>query len=255
VNANRIDLWWNDLAPNETGWAIERSTSYNGPWTVIYEGAGSRMTYTDATAQPGTTYHYRSRSYLTGVGYSPYTVIHSATTPAALAPTTPLSLKITFQPDLKPSNPQNLRQAWVSSEVPAGYQPDFGYAYAARGNGYSYGWTEQRMQYYGLDRDLPASPDQVRDTCIQWADSRVKWGLGLQNGRYRVKVICGELINTNAALDVRVEGTLAVSATQSSNALWAEGTVDVTVSDWRLDLTTSGTPGNVINAIEVTQLP
>jgi hypothetical protein len=80
VSSTRVDLAWTDNASNEDGFQVERST--DGTTFTPHGTAGANATaYTDATAQPSTTYWYRVRATNTA-GASGWSNVASATTPA-----------------------------------------------------------------------------------------------------------------------------------------------------------------------------
>jgi regulation of enolase protein 1 (concanavalin A-like superfamily) len=62
-------------------WYVERSTD-GIAFSALFSSASSQTAVTDNTAQPSTTYYYRVRSSDSG-GYSPYSNIATATTPAS----------------------------------------------------------------------------------------------------------------------------------------------------------------------------
>ncbi len=78
VSTSQINLGWTDNAGNETGFKIERSTD-NASFSQIATVGANVTSYSDTGRQPGTTYHYRVRSYNAG-GDSAYSNTASATT-------------------------------------------------------------------------------------------------------------------------------------------------------------------------------
>jgi subtilase family serine protease len=92
-SANRINLSWSDQSSDELAFAIERCTGTAPACTgsaafgqIAQVGAGV-ATYADITAQGSTTYAYRVRAVNFG-GYSEYSNVAEATTPAAPPPPT-----------------------------------------------------------------------------------------------------------------------------------------------------------------------
>ena len=86
ASSGRIDLAWSDNAGNEDGFQVERSTGSSS--FALHGTAGpNATTYADAAVQPSTTYSYRVLAF-NGAGYSAWSNVASATTPAP-PPTTP----------------------------------------------------------------------------------------------------------------------------------------------------------------------
>jgi phosphatidylinositol-3-phosphatase len=81
----QIDLTWNDVT-NETGYRVESSPASSGPWTEIATLAANTTSYANPGLTSQTTYFYRVRALNSG-GFSPYSTMASATTPAPSAPT------------------------------------------------------------------------------------------------------------------------------------------------------------------------
>lgn len=81
VQANRVDLQWNDVA-NETTYRVQRSTD-GVNFTQIGTTSANVVTYADTTAAAGTTYHYRVVA-ANGTGASaPSASVSTTTLPAA----------------------------------------------------------------------------------------------------------------------------------------------------------------------------
>ena len=89
ASSTRVNLSWQDLASNETGFKIERST--NGvTFSQIATAAANVTSYADTTVTAGKTYTYRVCAY-NAAGNSAYSLLASATTPA-VPPAAPTSL-------------------------------------------------------------------------------------------------------------------------------------------------------------------
>ena len=74
-----------------------------------------------------------------------------------------------------------------SSDIPTGYLADNGAAYADRGNGYTYGWSDVNgpadNTSYTRDRNNAISPDQRYDTAIYMSQGvQHSWKIDLPNG-------------------------------------------------------------------------
>jgi hypothetical protein len=86
TSTSSITIRWTDNSSNETGFAIERSSS-GGSFQLLRQLAAGTTSYGDTALTAGTTYTYRVRSY-NGGGYSPYSNTASATTQTAFASVT-----------------------------------------------------------------------------------------------------------------------------------------------------------------------
>ena len=62
-SSTQIDLSWQDISSNETGFKVERSPDGFEPWTEIAALANNSTGYSDNSVSPGTTYYYRVFSY------------------------------------------------------------------------------------------------------------------------------------------------------------------------------------------------
>ncbi len=84
--------------------------------------------------------------------------------------------------------------------VPNGYLADTGEAFGVRGNGYTYGWN---MDYYGDERN--SHIDQRLDTLI-YMQQIALWQISLENGNYKVFVVCGDPSLVNQINNIEIEG-------------------------------------------------
>ena len=93
VNESRINVSWQDNAPNETGYEIWRSSAGpTGTFSPIATTVANVTTYGDASLSPLTQYCYRIRAYRTTSGkwsYSDFSNTACATTPAPPVPSAP----------------------------------------------------------------------------------------------------------------------------------------------------------------------
>jgi glucose/arabinose dehydrogenase len=200
----------------------------------------------------GQRYDIRMEFYENGGQATARLLWSSPSTPKAVVPTTRLfrssapsvqTIRVNFQPAAAP--------------VPAGYLPDGGAIYGARGNGYTYGWLVDNTQY-ARDRNAPNSPDQRYDTFahMQWpSNSRnAAWEIAVPNGTYSVRIVAGDPSYWDSVHRIAAEGTLVVSGTPSSASRWVEGTAVVTVNDGRLTVSNyAGASNNKIAFIELTK--
>ncbi|MBA3685291.1 MAG: PD40 domain-containing protein [Planctomycetes bacterium] len=145
-------------------------------------------------------------------------------------PTAALYARVNFQP--------------AGAAVPTGYLPDSGATYAARGNGFSYGWNVTTN--HARDRNSPASPDQRYDTLNHLnapGNPRALWEIAVPNGDYAIQVVCGDPTVQDAnAYRLLVEGVPTVVGRTTSARRWLAGNRTVTVADGRLTVTTAS-PG------------
>jgi acid phosphatase len=84
ASSTQINLTWNDVA-TETGYRVERSQSQAGPWVEIASLAANTTSYASTGLTPQQTYFYRLCALNTG-GFSPYSQVASAVTPAPPPP-------------------------------------------------------------------------------------------------------------------------------------------------------------------------
>lgn len=91
VSPRRIDLRWQDMSGDETGFQIERMTAAMN-WTVIATPGTGVTTYSDAGVNPSATYSYRVRAF-NSAGHSPYSNV--ATMFTMVPPPAPITLRAT----------------------------------------------------------------------------------------------------------------------------------------------------------------
>src|SRR6185369_249057 len=84
VSPTRVDLSWTDTA-GETNYRVERSPNGSTGWTEIASLNPHQVTYSDLTVAGQQTYFYRVRGSNSG-GFSPYSNVANATTPAPPPP-------------------------------------------------------------------------------------------------------------------------------------------------------------------------
>jgi len=156
-------------------------------------------------------------------------------------------------PALEPGHTVRINFQLSNAPIPEGYLPDYGEVFAARGNGYSYGWSGDNTST-ARDRDNPLSPDQRYDTLIHMQTyGAYSWEIALPNGVYNVRVVAGDPTYPGGFYRLNVEEVVIVEGAPSAAAPWLEGTAQVTVSDGRLTLSNAaGAEHNKINFIEIT---
>ena len=77
---NQIQFTWSDLAHNETGYQIERSTAAASGFTLLTTLGAGAVGYIDSNLPDGTRYYYRARA-VNSLGNSPYTTAVAGITP------------------------------------------------------------------------------------------------------------------------------------------------------------------------------
>lgn len=120
----------------------------------------------------------------------------------------------------------------LNAPIPPGFIADGGEVFsAARG----YGWNAQ-----GDARDRNKDPRQEYDT-LTLPTPWKKWEYSLPNGVYQVTVCVGDSEYPGNLSSVQLEGVPAFENVKTtSQTKWFEKTVQVTVTDGRLTLTTTG---------------
>lgn len=147
-------------------------------------------------------------------------------------------------------------------EPPAGYLPDYGYAYVDDAYfsqyGYHYGWDADNTAH-ARNRNNPASPDERYDTFNHSQKPQPAgtfWEIEIPNGRYNVFVVAGESDNFDSVFDVVAEGVTIVKGTADTNVRWYEGMAAVNLTDGRLTLGNGPTASNnKFTFIEIYTLP
>lgn len=86
ISSTQINLSWNDVA-TETGYRVERSPNGSSSWSEIASLSANQTTFSDLQVSAQQTFFYRVRASNSG-GFSPYSNVASATTPAPPPPNT-----------------------------------------------------------------------------------------------------------------------------------------------------------------------
>jgi phosphatidylinositol-3-phosphatase len=84
ASPTQINLTWDNVTGNN-GYRVEKSSASAGPWTEIASLPANTTSYASTGLTPQQTYFYRVRAANSG-GFSPYTPVASATTPAPPPP-------------------------------------------------------------------------------------------------------------------------------------------------------------------------
>ena len=95
----------------------------------------------------------------------------------------------------------------AGAPVPEGYLADTGLEFGDRGNGYTYGWS-QDMTGETRDRNNAAAPDQRYDTLIHFRDFGAIWEIELPPSTYRVFIVCGDPSYADSNNQIVLEGEL-----------------------------------------------
>lgn len=141
----------------------------------------------------------------------------------------------------------------ASATVPSGYVADTGSVYAARGNGFTYGWDVDNASAT-RDRNLALSPDQRYDTFThtQLSGASRTWEIAVPSGTYLVHVVAGDPSTFDSTYKFNAENTPIVDAAPNTDRRWSEGTAVVTVTDGRLTLSNaSGSVNNKLAYIDI----
>ena len=239
----RVALSWTAGASGDVaGYRVYRGTSTPVPAANPISGSAlvTGTSFTDTTAQNGTTYHYVVAAVDASANESTPSETASATPRAAAAT---VDLKVNFQPS--------------TAAVPAGYTPDGGLPYnATRG----FGWIREdslSATHAGLDvsrnaRDRNLVADQRLDTLIHMqylpggsgsgVTTPAAWEAAVPDGTYEVTVGVGDgAPYYDSTHRIRVEGVVAIAAfVPTSASRFAQATQTVTVADGRLTVDALG---------------
>jgi fibronectin type 3 domain-containing protein len=162
----------------------------------------------------------------------------------------------------------------AGGEAVEGYMADVGAAYgdrADRGNaGVEYGWVNSAggapvdNTTFSRDRDsanAPATPgtpiNELYDSFnhMQRGAAPYSWEIAVPNGLYRVHTASGDPTAVDSRYQLRVEGVQIYDVTPVAPNYWGEGTVEVTVTDGRLTVSTGPSATNAkLNFVEVTSI-
>jgi hypothetical protein len=137
-----------------------------------------------------------------------------------------------------------------------GWLADSGAVFAARGNGYSYGWNIQNDD--SRDRNAATSPDELHDTLIYMQKyAPHTWELAVPNGSYEVTLLLGDP-SYSVFNSIILEGVTHLDSDGANR--FDTRTFTVTVSDGRLTLapvlpTSTHASNPELCCIEVLKLP
>jgi hypothetical protein len=138
-----------------------------------------------------------------------------------------------------------------TTPIPAGYTPDTGQLFGARGGGLSFGWN---IDHTDVTRDRNLNADQRLDTLCHF-HAGGQWEIAVPNGSYSVLVSIGDpqFSSTHTLI---IEGTSAFNAVTLAANQFQSATRTISVSDGRLTLTQGGAADKAtrINYVEITRL-
>ncbi len=182
-----ISVTWNTVT-NATTYDLQRSTSANGTYSVVYSGAAAQ--YTDTAVQAGTTYYYevRADNSATNSAYSSYvsaTAISGVPTGLTATATGPQSISITWNTvtgattyALQRSTSANGTYSSVYSGTATQYtdtaaQPGTTYYYEVRsgtstGNS-AYSSPVSTITYPAIPTGLSASASGPQSISVSWS--------------------------------------------------------------------------------------
>ncbi len=84
ASSNTVNLTWHSNSFNETGFLVERETGTSGTFLQVGTTGAYVQSYTDATAQPSTTYTYRVRATNTYGTSAPSNTASATTGPSSV---------------------------------------------------------------------------------------------------------------------------------------------------------------------------
>ncbi|QOV88728.1 PKD domain-containing protein [Humisphaera borealis] len=119
----------------------------------------------------------------------------------------------------------------ATGALAAGYLRDSGQTYAARGNGFTYGWTTNHADSV-FDRDVNA--DQLVDTTLLMK-MPARWEMAVTNGTYIVTVGVGDAAGESTA-NIWVEGVQLYNYVVIPGNNFSTRSISVTVSDGKLTI-------------------
>ena len=120
----------------------------------------------------------------------------------------------------------------TGSPIPEGYLPDYGEVFGDRGNGWSYGWSED-ISRHTRDRNNAAAPDQRYDTIIHFYGTGAVWEIELPNGTYNLFLVCGDPSNADTNNQIEMEGEILADDPDGEDS-FDEFELTVTITDGRL---------------------
>jgi len=162
-------------------------------------------------------------------------------------PTNKLQININFQP--------------INTVTPIDYLADSGLKFDNRGNGYSYGWSDNISQG-ARDRNHNNAKDQRYDTLLHMLHPSLGyneyWEIELPNNTYQVKLVTGDPKYCDKLYQIAVEDVLTINQAPNCSH-FIENTANIEVTDGFLTIKTL--PDSIdaklayIEITEVNELP
>lgn len=235
TSGSQILLFWSYSGVNATGIKIERSRDGTNFFPIATVSAADN-TYLSSRLNPQTTYYYRVNA-VNGESESPYSNVASDTTGSPTL--SPFQLNVNFQP--------------ASVVVPIAYEADDGIVYGNRGNGYTYGWTQEATAN-GVDRDSANSPEPRYYNFSQMQNGgSFTWELALPIGIYDVSGVMGDPDAFNGNYNLLVEGVSVLNEAPTDGGRWLGWSTRVTVTDGKLTISNGASAvNNKIDFLTVT---
>jgi hypothetical protein len=138
--------------------------------------------------------------------------------------------------------------------VPDGYQPDYGFVYGDRGNGFSYGWDVDNSANTAV-RHVNPDPRYDRLIAMEVPGGGQVWEIALPDGTYDVHLVSGDPSFVNSIYEVAINGVLATRGGVNSAQPYQEAWRRIKVADGLLVLSNAaGSRNNKINFIEINRI-
>lgn len=140
----------------------------------------------------------------------------------------------------------------AEAEPVAGYLADTGLPYGDRGNGQTYGWSND-VSGSSRNRLGGVFPDVRYETLCQMQKSgNAVWEIALANGTYAVTVTMGDASFSDSVYVLDAEGVNLITGTPDYAERWKQGTAEVTVTDGKLTLSSGvGAQNNKICFVHI----
>lgn len=137
----------------------------------------------------------------------------------------------------------------------AGYIVDAGQPFSPqRADQLDYGWTAKGVAKPVVRKHSPLAADTRYDAFAALKPGAT-WEIAAPNGTYTVHLVAGDSKAKKASYALDVEGTPALRGDANAQQPWVEATVDVTVSDGRLTVSSpSGFKKSRLNFLDITPI-
>lgn len=144
------------------------------------------------------------------------------------------------------------------AEIPIGYLPDSGAPFAARGNGFAYGWNADNSAAT-RERNSPLAPDQRYDTLIHLQKPEnpdAVWEIALPAGVYDIYAVAGDPDAYDGYMQSQAEGRTLIDGAPTSAKRFITGIANaVSVTDGRLTIRSGpNAANNKLAFVEIYQI-